>query len=77
MARKWMQRVRRRMERRGTVGALHRQLGIPEGKPIPSELIEEKLRALRRKSKAAGGRGLTVGERLLVRRLAFAKGARS
>ena len=43
MARKqlWMQKLRRRMERRGTEGALHRQLEIPKTKRIPITLLEE------------------------------------
>jgi hypothetical protein len=36
---RWMQQVRREMERKGTVGALRRQLGVPEGQKIPESWL--------------------------------------
>jgi hypothetical protein len=36
MARKWIQKATDKMEKKGTVGSLHRALGVPEGKKIPS-----------------------------------------
>jgi hypothetical protein len=35
MAKQWAQKARDRMEKKGTVGSLHRALGVPEGKKIP------------------------------------------
>jgi hypothetical protein len=32
---KWIQKAREKMEKKGTVGSLHRALGVPEGKKIP------------------------------------------
>jgi hypothetical protein len=34
-----MQQVRREMERKGTTGALRRQLGVKEGQTIPSSWL--------------------------------------
>jgi hypothetical protein len=36
---RWMQQVRREMERKGTTGALRRQLGVKEGQTIPSSWL--------------------------------------
>ena len=41
MAKHWMQKAEKSMERRGTKGALHRELGVPEGKSIPLGVLEE------------------------------------
>jgi hypothetical protein len=35
MAKKWIQGAREKMEKKGTVGSLHRALGVPEGEKIP------------------------------------------
>jgi hypothetical protein len=35
MAKNWIGKARQKMERKGTVGGLHRDLGVPAGKPIP------------------------------------------
>ena len=32
---KWIQKAREKMEKKGTVGSLHRALDVPEGKKIP------------------------------------------
>jgi hypothetical protein len=37
---KWIQEARTKMERKGTVGSLHRALGVPEGKKIPEAKME-------------------------------------
>lgn len=38
MAKKnWIGKATDKMEKKGTVGSLHRALGVPEGKTIPQE----------------------------------------
>jgi len=37
---RWMQKVREEMQRKGTVGALRRQLGVPEGQKIPASWLQ-------------------------------------
>jgi hypothetical protein len=45
---KWAQKARKSMERRGTVGSLHRALNVPEGEKIgASKLASAKARAKR------------------------------
>lgn len=41
----WMQAASERMERKGTKGALHRQLGVPEGERIPQRTLQVAARA--------------------------------
>ena len=36
MAKKWIGEAREKMERKGTVGSLHRALDVPEHKKIPA-----------------------------------------
>ena len=50
-------------------GALHRQLGVPEGKKIPTSLLVEKLRAVKAKMKKGKA---TAEDRRLFRRLMIA-----
>jgi hypothetical protein len=66
MAEKFFQRAAKSMERRGTKGALHRQLHVPEGEPIPAS-----------KLKAAGARAKRTGNTQLAKRVGFAKAGRS
>jgi hypothetical protein len=40
MKSKWIQQAREKMERKGTVGSLHRALGVPEGQKIPEAKME-------------------------------------
>lgn len=40
MAKKWIQGAVNKMEKKGTVGSLHRALGVPEGKKIPTAKME-------------------------------------
>lgn len=40
-----MQQVRKEMERKGTTGALRRQLGVPEGKTIPTSWLNKIMNA--------------------------------
>jgi hypothetical protein len=50
------------MEQKGTKGALHRQLGVPEGESIPSSKLS-----------AAAARAKRTGNTQLARRVNFAK----
>jgi hypothetical protein len=65
VAKKWIQKARTSMERRGTVGSLHRALGVPEGKTIPA-------------SKMAAGRARAdrTGNTALKKKLQFAENVR-
>jgi hypothetical protein len=54
------------MEQKGTKGALHRQLGVPEGEKIPAAKLA-----------AAGRRAKETGNTTLARRVGFAKAAKS
>lgn len=74
MAGKFMQAARSKMEKKGTVGALHEELGVPKGKKIPTERINSELSQLH--SEAKGGK-LSAAELKKVRRLSFAKATRS
>lgn len=38
---KWLGQARASMERRGTVGALHRELRVPEGESIPVKKLQK------------------------------------
>ena len=49
MAKQWIQKATNKMEKKGTVGSLHRALGVPEGKKIPPA----KLSAAKNSSSAA------------------------
>jgi len=40
MVKNWIGPARERMEKKGTVGSLHRALGVPEGKKIPEAKME-------------------------------------
>lgn len=40
MAKKWIQPAVEKMEKKGTVGSLHRALNVPEGKKIPEAKME-------------------------------------
>lgn len=41
---KWIQDVAKKMEEKGTKGALHRYLGVPENETIPKALLEKTLK---------------------------------
>jgi hypothetical protein len=66
MAEKFFQRAVKKMEAKGTKGALHRQLGVPEDQPIPAAKLA-----------AAGARAKRTGSTKLARRVGFAKAGRS
>jgi hypothetical protein len=40
MAKKWMQKARTTMEKKGTVGSLHSATGTPQGQKIPLQKVE-------------------------------------
>jgi hypothetical protein len=43
MAKRWIQKATDKMEKKGTVGSLHRALNVPEGKTIPqAKLVSAK-----------------------------------
>jgi hypothetical protein len=62
MAKQWIGKARERMEKKGTVGSLHRALGVPEGEKIPA-------------SKMAAGqkRANRTGNAALKKKLQFAE----
>lgn len=69
----WMSKAAESMEKRGTKGALHRDLGIAADKPIPTSTLRSQ--AARLHEKAEAGK-LTQSERLRSRRINFALRAR-
>lgn len=62
MAKKWIQKARKSMERRGTVGSLHRALGVPEDETIPAK-----------KMAAAASRAKRTGNTALAKKVNFAR----
>ena len=57
MAKKFIQKAVAKMEKKGTVGSLHRALGVAEGKTIPAAKVEKATHsaspALRKKAQFA------------------------
>ena len=70
---KWMQSARASMKRRGTVGALHQELGIAQGSPIPTHRLQAEKARLH--AKAVQGT-LSPHETRKSRRVNFALNAR-
>jgi hypothetical protein len=62
---KWIQKARDKMEKKGTVGALHRELGVPAGQKIGSGKLA-----------AAASRAKRSGDTKLARRVQFAENVR-
>lgn len=62
MAEKWAQKASKEMERKGTKGALHAQLGVPQGEKIGQSRLA-----------AAAKRAKETGNTKLARRVAFAR----
>lgn len=54
---KWIQKAADKMEQHGTVGSLHKALGVPAGKKIPAAKLEKALHsdnaAIRKKAQFA------------------------
>jgi hypothetical protein len=61
----WIGPARERMEKKGTVGALHKQLGVASGDKIPSGKLS-----------AAKARAKRTGNTQLMRRVTFAQNVR-
>jgi hypothetical protein len=61
----WIGKARAKMEKKGTVGALHRQLGVPSGEKIPAGKLA-----------AAKSRAGKTGNTQLARRVQFAENVR-
>lgn len=57
---KWIQKARERMERKGTVGALHRSLGVPAGEKIPSGKLRTAAKSRNKKLAARARFALNV-----------------
>ena len=57
MAKKWIGKAVKKMKAKGTVGSLHRALGVPQGKKIPASKLARAKRsknpALRKKANFA------------------------
>jgi hypothetical protein len=73
-SKKWMQKASKNMEKKGTKGGLHKDLGIPEDKEIPASLINNKIATLKKKETKDGK--LSDKDLKLMRRLNFAKNAK-
>jgi hypothetical protein len=65
VAKNWIAGVRTKMEKKGTVGALHRSLGVPSGEKIPAGKLS-----------AAKSRAAKSGNTQLARRVQFAENVR-
>jgi hypothetical protein len=61
----WIGPARERMEKKGTVGALHKQLGVASGNKIPASKLS-----------AAKARAKRTGNTQLMRRVTFAQNVR-
>lgn len=57
MAKHWIQKARESMEKRGTVGSLHKALGVAQGEKIPgsklTKALHSKSAAIRKKAQFA------------------------
>jgi pyruvate/2-oxoglutarate dehydrogenase complex dihydrolipoamide acyltransferase (E2) component len=70
---KWMQKAGEEMEKKGTKGALHRDLGKKEGEKLSKAELESKKAALQKKGE--GDKKLSAEDRKLLRRIIFALNA--
>jgi hypothetical protein len=61
----WIQGAREKMEKKGTVGALHREMGVKQGEKIP----EKKLETAKAKAEKSGNTKM-------IRRITFAENVR-
>lgn len=69
----WMQKAGEEMEKKGTKGALHRQLGKEEDEKISKRELESIKKRLQKK--AEGDKKLSAEDRKLLRRVVFALNA--
>ena len=72
---KWMRAVSKRMEQKGTKGALHEELGISQDKEIPTSRLRSEAAKLAKKG--AGDKTLSADELRRSQRIQFALRARS
>lgn len=70
---KWMQKAGKEMEKKGTKGALHKQLGKSEDEKLSRRELESIKRELQ--AKAEGDAKLSQSDRKLLRRVIFALNA--
>ena len=70
---KWMQKAGEEMEKKGTKGALHKQLGKSEDEKLSKRELESIKRDLQ--AKAEGDKKLSPSDRKLLRRVIFALNA--
>lgn len=70
---KWMQKAGKEMEKKGTKGALHKQLGKSEDEKLSRRELESIKRELQ--AKAEGDGKLSPSDRKLLRRVIFALNA--
>lgn len=70
---KWIQKAGKEMEKKGTKGALHKQLGKKEGEKLSRTELERLKRELQ--AKAEGDAKLSPSDRKLLRRVIFALNA--
>lgn len=75
MMNKWMQAVASKMKAKGTVGALHKEMGVAAGEKIPTSAIKSAKAALSKK--AAGSKKLSKADLQKMHRLQFAANARN
>lgn len=71
---KFLQKIRDKMEKKGTVGAFHKETGTPAGKPIPASKTNAVL--AKGKAESEGDKKMTPDELKSFRRAQFAKNAR-
>lgn len=62
---KWIGPARERMERKGTVGSLHKALGVPQGDTIPEKKLS-----------VAKSRAERAGNTKMIRKITFAENVR-
>ena len=64
---KWMQKVTKSMKKKGTEGALHRQLGYKEDEKIPKQVLRRIIKAEIGDRITVKTKGFTVTEKLKKR----------
>jgi len=77
MAGKFLQKVRAKMEAKGTVGAFHEATGTPAGKPIPVAKTESKMVSAKADTTGSGDKKkMTPAALKTFREALFAKNAK-
>lgn len=62
---KWIGPARARMEKKGTVGSLHKALGVPQGDKIPGKMLS-----------TAKAKAEHAGNTKMIRKITFAENVR-